>query len=151
MTRPHLVGILVVVLSTIVGSSAFADKGGGFLLPTVIVGVLGSLAAILAALQTFLKPAESAALHGLAAGWYASIRREIEELQALPRNLRGDVRVTLAAIRQNMNKASQNAPQLNEHLWGRMARRFGVDEPPLHEVRQAPRQGTTAGTTADGS
>ena len=92
----------------------------------MMIGVLGSLAAILAGLQTFLKLGESAALHGVAADWYASIRREIEELQALPRHLRGDVRATLDALRQNMNKAGQNAPQLNEHLWARMARRFGV-------------------------
>jgi len=148
--RSFLLGIAVVILSTIVGSSAFAEKGGGYGLPNIMIGVLGSLAAILAGLQTFLKLAESAAHHGVAAEWYASIRREIEELQALPRNLRGDVRVTLDAIRQNINKASQNAPELNEHLWARMARRFSVDEPPLSEGRQEPRQGKTAGTTLDG-
>lgn len=146
----YLLGISVVILSTIVGSSAFAEKGGGFSLPSVMIGVLGSLAAILAGLQTFLKLGESAALHGVAADWYASIRREIEQLQALPRHLRGNVRATLDALRQNMNKAGQNAPHLNEHLWARMARRFGVDEPPLHEVMQGPRQSTTAGTAPEG-
>jgi hypothetical protein len=86
----------------------------------------------------------------VAADWYASIRREIEELQALPRHLRGNVRITLDALRQNMNKAGQNSPQLNEHLWARMARRFGVEEPPLHEVLQGRPQGTTTGTTLEG-
>ena len=104
--------------------------------------MLGNMAAIFAGSPTFLKLADSVALHGVAAGRYALIRREIEELQASPRNLRGDVRATLAAIRQNMNKASQNAPQLNELVWARMAQRFGVNEPPLHEVMQAARQGT---------
>ena len=146
----YLLGITVVILSTIVGSSAFAEKGGGFSLPTLMIGVLGSLAAILAGLQTFLKLGESAALHGVAADWYASIRREIEELQALPRHLRGNVRATLDALRQNMNKAGQNAPQLNEHLWARMARRFGVNEPPLHEAVQAHHQDMTSGTTPKG-
>jgi hypothetical protein len=146
----YLLGIAVVGLSTIVSSSAFAEKGGGFSLPTVIIGLLGSLAAMLAGLQTFLKLGESAALHGVAAEGYASIRREIEELQALPRHLRGNVRVTLDDLRQNINKAGQNAPQLNEHLWARMVRRFGVDEPTLHEAVRAPRQGTTTGTTLDG-
>jgi hypothetical protein len=146
----YLLGIAVVVLSTIVSSSAFAEKGGGFSLPTVIIGLLGSLAAMLAGLQTFLKLGESAALHGVAAEVYASIRREIEELQALPRHLRGNVRVALDDLRQNINKAGQNAPQLNEHLWARMVRRFGVDEPTLHQAVQARRQGTTTGTTLDG-
>jgi hypothetical protein len=146
----YLLGITVVVLSTIVGSSAFAERGGGFSLPTVIIGVLGSLAAMLAGLQTFLKLSESAALHGMAAEGYAAIRREIEELQVLPPSLRGNVRVTLDALRQAINKAGQSAPQLNERLWARMVRRFGVDEPPLHEAIQAPRQGTTTGTALDG-
>jgi hypothetical protein len=145
----YMLGIAVVVLSTIVGSSAFADKPAGQGIPAVMIGLMGSLAAILAGLQTFLKLAESAALHGVAADWYASIRRDIEELQALPSHLRGNVKDTLDAIRHNMNKAGQNAPQLNEHLWARMARRFGVEEPPLHEVMQEPRQGTTAGTTLE--
>jgi hypothetical protein len=145
----YVLGIAVVVLTTIVGSSAFADKPAGEGIPAVMIGLMGSLAAILAGLQTFLKLAESAALHGVAADWYASIRRDIEELQALPRHLRGNVKDTLDAIRHNMNKAGQNAPQLNEHLWARMARRFGVEEPPLNEVVQEPRQGTTAGTTLE--
>jgi hypothetical protein len=145
-----LLGITVVVMSTIVGSSAFAEKGTGYGLPSLMIGVLGSLAAILAGLQTFLKLAESAAHHGVAADWYASIRREIEELQALPQHLRGNVRITLDAIRQNMNKAGQNAPELSEHLWSHVAQRFGVDEPPLQEFMQAPRQSTTAGTTPEG-
>ena len=146
----YLLGIAVVILSTIVGSSAFADKDGGFSLPTVMIGVIGSLAAILAGLQTFLKLGESAALHGVAADWYASIRREIEELQALPRHLRGNVRATLDALRQNMNKAGQNAPHLNEHLWARMARRFSVKEPPLHEAVQAHHRDMTPGNTPEG-
>lgn len=147
LRRWHLLlGIAVVVLSTIVGSSAFAEKGMGYGLPSVLIGTMGSLAAILAGLQTFLKLSESAANHGMAADWYATIRREIEELQALPRHLRGNAQSTLDGVRQNMNKAGQAAPELSEYLWASMARRFGVDEPPLHEAIHAPGQSTTAGT-----
>ena len=99
----YLLGIAVVVLSTIVGSSAFADKPAGEGIPAVMIGLMGSLAAILAGLQTFLKLSESAALHGVAADWYASIRRDIEQLQALPPHLRGNVKETLDAIRHTMN------------------------------------------------
>jgi hypothetical protein len=146
-----LLGIAVVILSTIVGSSAFTERGTGYGLPSLLIGGLGSLAAILAGLQTFLKLSESAAHHGIAADWYATIRREIEELQALPRHLRGPVRSTLDTIRQDMNKAGQTAPELGERRWAAVARRFGVDEPPLHVVKKAPRQGTPTGTTPAGS
>jgi hypothetical protein len=50
-----------------------------------------------------------------------------------------------------MNKAGQTAPELGERRWASVAKRFGVDEPPLHAVRQAPRQGTPAGTTPAGT
>jgi hypothetical protein len=127
----YILGIAVVVMSTIVGSSTFSAKEGGPGLPSIVIGILGSLAAILAGLQTLLKPAETAARHGVAADWYSAIRRDIEELQALPRHLRGDVRLRLDAVRSSMNKVGQNAPVLSERLWARAAQRFGVDEPPL--------------------
>jgi hypothetical protein len=145
----YVLGIAVVILSTIVGSSAFADKPAGEGIPAVMIGLMGSLAAILAGLQTFLKLSESAALHGVAADWYASIRRDIEQLQALPPHLRGNVKETLDAIRHTMNKVGQNAPQLNEHLWARMARRFGVKEPPVHGVGRESHQPPTVGSTAE--
>ena len=129
----YLLGIAVVVLSTIVGSTMFADRRAGPDIPNVVVGALGSLAAILAGLQTFLKLAEAATRHGGAADWYAAIRRDIEELQALPRHVRGNVQTRLDAVRIDMNKAGQNAPELREHLWAHFAQRFGVDEPPLPE------------------
>ena len=151
----YLLGIAVVVLSTIVGSSAFVESsafGEGLLkkgTAVVLIGLMGSLAAILAGLQTFLKLGESAALHGVAADWYASIRRDIEQLQALPPHLRGNVKENLDAIRHTMNKVGQNAPQLNEHLWARMAKRFGVKEPPLNGVGQESRQATTVGSMTE--
>jgi hypothetical protein len=132
----YLLGIPVVVVSTIVGTAMFASKTGDPVVPSWIVGALSALAAILASLQTFLRFAESAARHGAAADWYSAIRRDIEELQALSRHLRGDARVRLDAIRKEMNKAGQTAPELREKLWASVAQRFGVKEPPLSRWRQ---------------
>jgi hypothetical protein len=118
-------------MSTVVGSTMFADRSEGSGIPDVVIGALGGLAAILAGLQTFLKLAEAATRHGVAAAWYSAVRRDIEGLQAIPPHLRGDVRVCLDSLRKDMNKVAQNAPPLSEHLWARVAQRFGVDEPPL--------------------
>jgi hypothetical protein len=127
----YVLGIAVVVMSTMAGSSMLTDKGSG--ISPMLIGLLGILAAILAGLQTFLKLGETATRNGVAADWYAAIRREIEELQVLPPPLRGDMRISLDAIRTDMNKAGQNAPALREHLWAKFAQRFAVDEPPLAE------------------
>jgi hypothetical protein len=118
-------------LSTIVGTSLVASPTGDPIVPYWIAGGLSGLAAILASLQTFFRFGEKAATHGSAADWYAAIRRDIEELLALPRHLRGDVRTRLDGIRKEINKASHKAPELRESLWAKFARRFGVKEPPL--------------------
>lgn len=129
----YILGIAVVIMSTVVGGTMFTDTSGETGIPDVVIGALGSLAAILAGLQTFLKLAETATRHAVAAAWYSAIRRDIEGLQVLPPNLRGDQKAGIEAIRKDMNKVSQNAPALNEHLWARVAQRFSVDEPPLSE------------------
>ncbi|HWU37431.1 MAG TPA: DUF4231 domain-containing protein [Candidatus Acidoferrum sp.] len=127
----YLLGIPVVILSTIVGTSLVTSPDGSPMLPNWIAGGLSGVAAILASLQTFFRFGESAASHGTAADWYAAIRRDIEELLALSLQLRGDVRGRLDTIRKEINKASQKAPELRESLWAVFAERFGVEEPPL--------------------
>ena len=129
--RHYLLGIPVVVLSTAVGTSLVSSPSGAPMLPNVVAGLLSGLAAILASLQTFFRFGESAAQHGSAADWYAAIRRDIEALLALPRHMRGDVRVRIDGIRKEINKASQKAPELRETLWMAVAHRFQVSEPPV--------------------
>lgn len=128
----YLLGIPVVIVSSLVGTAIFANLEGS---PSksirVVAGVVSVLAAILASLQTFLRLGESTTLHGAAGDWYSAIRRDIEELLALPPGLRGDPKVCLDSIRKEMNKAGQKSPELSERLWARIAQRFGVKEPPL--------------------
>ena len=127
--RNYQLGIPVAIVSSMVGTAVFADWGK---VNTYrwLVGSLSILAAILASLQTFLKFGENATLHGAAADWFAAIRRDIEEILALPPDLRGHPKECLDSIRQEMNKAGQKAPELSERLWRKTARRFGVEEPP---------------------
>lgn len=125
--RHYRLGIPVVLLSSMVSTTLFADVEK---YQRIIAGLVSLLAGVLAALQTFLRPAQAATEHGFAADWYAAIRREIEELLALPRGLRGDPKAILDSIRKEMNKAGQKAPELDESLWVSVAQRFGVQEPP---------------------
>jgi len=126
--RNYQLGIPVVIVTSLVGTAVFADWSKGSY--KLWVGSVSILAAVLASLQTFLKFGENATLHGAAADWFAAIRRDIEELLALPPELRGDPKNCLDKIRQEMNKAGQKSPELSESLWRKTARRFGVEEPP---------------------
>ena len=131
--RHYYLGIPTVILASVTGTTIFAEVGHGELSIPVRLGAasVSILAAVLAGLQTFLRPAQGATEHGFAGDWFAAIRRDIEQLQALPPELRGDPKVCLNSIRQEMNRAGQKAPELDESLWTSVARRFGVKEPPL--------------------
>ena len=142
----YWLGIPVIIVSSVVGTAVFADwsKSGAL---KWAVGSISIAAAILASLQTFLKFGENATLHGAAADWFAAIRRDIDQLLALPSELRGHPKHTLDNLRQEINKAGQKSPELSERLWRRTARRFGVNEPPPSGRAPAPRE-SAAGKAA---
>jgi len=127
----YRLGIPVVIVSSLVGTAVFTglSEANGWL--KLLVGSVSILAAVLASLQTFLKFGENATLHGAAADWFAAIRRDIEEVLALPPEMRGKPKTCLDSIRQEMNKAGQKSPELSERLWKRVSRHFGVEEPPV--------------------
>jgi hypothetical protein len=120
----YVLGIPVVVASGLVGAAVLSDKGDKR------VGWVSVVAAVLASLQTFLKFGENTTLHGAAGDWFSAIRRDIEEVLALPPESRGKPKSCLDSIRKEMNKAGQKSPELSERRWKRVARRFGVEEPP---------------------
>ena len=73
-------GLPVVVFTTVVGTSLFAtlDEQQSTEI-RIVIGSISVAAAILAGVQTFLNFAARATQHVLAADWYASIRRRIEQ------------------------------------------------------------------------
>jgi hypothetical protein len=130
--RNYQLGIPVVVVSTVIGTTVFATlQRTPNTTVRLIVGSIAVLAAALAGLQTFLRSSELAVQHGATADWYASIRRDIEQQLATPVGLRRDAREVLDAIRKEMNRAATKAPELNETLWVPIARQYGVKDPPL--------------------
>jgi hypothetical protein len=126
-------GIPVVILSTLVGTSLFATLADpkAIIAPPlrIAVGLVSVLAAVLAATQTFLRFAERSERHAQAGDWFAAIRREIEEVEAMPPERRGNPRKVLDGLRRNMNKAGQTYPDIGERVWHRIAPGYGVKEP----------------------
>ncbi len=124
----YIVGVPAVIFSSVVGTALFAglEKDSP---RTWIVASTSILAAILGALQTFLRFAERATLHASAADWYSAIRRDIEEVLHLPVEDRGTPKDCLDEVRKEMNRAAQDSPELSARRWTREAKRFGVQEP----------------------
>jgi hypothetical protein len=149
--RNLALGIPVVIFTTVVGTSLFASMAtssdpstGSSGLPgwaRFAIGSISIMAAVLAAIQTFLRFAERAERHAQAADWYSSIRREIEELLALPEHKRGDPKKVLDGLRKELNKAGQIYPEIGEKTWHRVAHLYGVEQPTFaKEAAESPMQ-----------
>jgi hypothetical protein len=125
-------GLPVVVLTAVVGTSLFATLGEERLpiALRIVVGTVSVCAAVLAAVQTFFGFAQRADQHVLAADWYASLRRKIEQMRAIRPEIRGDARKTLDELRRDFNQVGSQFPQIGDKDWERTARRFGIGEPP---------------------
>ncbi|MFN2498819.1 MAG: SLATT domain-containing protein [Pyrinomonadaceae bacterium] len=123
----YAVGVPAIVFSSIVGTAIFAglekDSPRAFM-----VAAASIVAAVLAGLQTFLRFSERASQHATAADWYSAIRRDIEEILHLPERCRGTAKDCLDEVRKEMNRVSQDAPELSVRFWRREAKRFGVKE-----------------------
>lgn len=124
-------GLPVVIFTTAVGTSLFAtlnqDRLDTWL--RVVVGGISVLAAIFAGIQTFLNFAQRADQHVVAADWYASIRRKIEQQVNTPRNGRGDPKRFLDGVRQDMNNVGSQSPEIGERVWAQVAAEFGLEHP----------------------
>jgi hypothetical protein len=81
--RNTLLGMPTAVIAAVVGSSIFASLSSNEknLYLMIITGALSILAAVLSALQTFLKYSEIAQSHKMAKDGYESISRKIDNLK----------------------------------------------------------------------
>ena len=139
--RHLMLGISVVILTTLIGTSAFAaiSKAHGDSITflgvdpdavLVIVGSVSVLAAILSSLQTFLRYATRAEGHRIAALRYESLRRDMATTLALPRAARGQPDRDLDSARQRMDRYAKESPTIGERRWERLSAEFGLSTVP---------------------
>lgn len=139
--RHLLIGIPVVVLSTLVGTSAFAsiskaqgDSIQGLTIDPdvvlVLVGTISVLAAVLSSLQTFLRYATRAEGHRIAALRYETLRRDMATTLALPREARGQPDRSLDSVRQRMDRYAKESPTIGERQWVRLSASFDLSTVP---------------------
>ena len=117
--RSLLIGIPLVILSTLVGTTVFAAASNHAPTTTskVLVGSVSILAAVLAGVQTLLSYSQLAEKHRIAAFRYANLRRDIA--LTIVRKDSGEVE----KIRREMDKIGADAPLIGEPTWSRCLRR----------------------------
>jgi hypothetical protein len=127
------IGIPVVVLTTVAGTSIFATlQEQQSLALKVFVGVVIVSAAILAALQAFFKFPERAEKHRIAGNRWASFRREIDKMMSLHPDYReawGDPKRYLDGLQERMDNLAAEAPEMSVRRWRRAGDRYGFGRP----------------------
>jgi hypothetical protein len=108
-------GIVVVVLSSFVGTSLFATLESQAT-PSfrLVIGFISVLAAVLSSLQTFLRYAERAEKHRASGARFGSLRREIELLQATGAPYDQG---RIENIREKLDSISSESPEISENVW----------------------------------
>jgi len=119
--RNLFLGIPVVVLSAIVGTSLFASVSGDGVdvWIRIAAGTVSLIAGVLASIQTFLRFGARAEQHRVAAERWAAVKREIEKVRALPAEQVGDANELLDDIKTRMDQAADKAPAMPKRRWNR--------------------------------
>ena len=132
-TRHLMLGIPVVVLTTVVGTSVFASLQGSASVPTAItiaVGTLSLMAAVLSSLQTFMRYALRSDGHRIAAIRYETLRRDMAEVLAMPREARADPARELDSVRGRLDRYAKESPLIGQRLWEELAAKFHLSKVP---------------------
>lgn len=107
-------GVPAVVLGFAAGSAVVADVAADH---RVLTGLAGLVAALLTALQTFLRLDDQRIAHESAARKFGSIRRELGELGALGPLAPTTFVASLDAIRADYDETSAGTPQVPRLIW----------------------------------
>jgi hypothetical protein len=133
MRRRYLMlGVPVVILTTIVGTSVFASIQDAKVATwiRVVVGSVSLLAAVISSLQTFLRYGMRAEGHRVAAIRYETLRRDMAAVLAIPRASRTEPLRQLDGVRNRMDRYAKESPTIGEREWNRLERRFHLSKVP---------------------
>lgn len=86
ITINRLIGIPLVVFSTFVSAFLFFERNDPIEHFSVLMKVLGILVALLASLQTLMRPTEKAEAHRSCAVKYGNLKRKLEQFSATKTN-----------------------------------------------------------------
>lgn len=122
LNQRHLwLGMPVVILTSIVSTSIFANNTNSNPnnLITIITGCVSLLAAILSAMQTFLKFSERAEKHRQSASQYSIIRRELEIIKSSSNLNEVELTNRLQIVKEKLDGLSNQAEPISPRIWNK--------------------------------
>jgi hypothetical protein len=118
----HLwLGLPAIALSTNVGTTVFVSLSKnadlGHVALQILVGLLSVTAAVLTALQTFLKYSDLSEKHRIAGAKFANLKHRIELLSSLPPSSEGELKQQLTMIEDRWSKVREESPTVPIRIW----------------------------------
>ena len=112
--KNNLLGIPVIALTTLVGTSVFMSlsEQSPSTAVRIAVGSLSLLAAVLAGLQTFMKFSERCEKHRSTAARYGIVRRQLEQHYAAKKEGEGWSAELLDSLRTQLDNRGAEAPEI---------------------------------------
>ncbi|MGD6808664.1 MAG: SLATT domain-containing protein [Candidatus Bathyarchaeia archaeon] len=116
--RSQILGAIVVIFTTIVGTAVFtsiASNGTSSVVLQILAGFLSIIAAVLSSLNTFLNYGKLAESHRSAAVKYGNLRREIEQLLCFM-DADANLDETMKSIRTRWDAIDLEAPEIPQKI-----------------------------------
>ena len=112
------IGIPLVVFSALAASKVFKiGENSSNIWISLVTNLVTIGIPILAGLQTFLRFGELAEKHRVMAAKYGALKREVQQILALPLDQRGDPHKLLDTIRTRYDALELEEPQIPRSLW----------------------------------
>jgi len=117
-TRLHrALGIPVVIVTTVVGTTVFSSLGNEpNVAMTIVVGCLSIAAAVLSSLQTFLNYSGAAERHNTAGIKYGMLRRELEQFLDDTDDSKEVLKEFMENFRARWDQIDQESPPVTERV-----------------------------------
>ena len=120
MAAERRLGVPAVFITAVVGTGVFATlQSDPALSWRIATGILAVLAAVLTALQTFLRQAERAEQYREAARSYSRFRRRVERARLFPPATREEADAVLDELSEELAEAARGKPNLPQRIWDR--------------------------------
>lgn len=116
----YFIGIPLVVLAAVSSTALLTNTSDGGQFTATATSLI---AAVLAALQTFLGLGDRAAAHRVAGGEYSDLRRRVEELLAFGGN-EDEMRREVAVVREAMSGLAGRSPVISRAAWRNVERKL---------------------------
>lgn len=125
----YILGIPVVVLTTVVGTSVFASletDPSPYL--QIGVGIISISAAVLASLQTFLGYSDRAGRHSNAATRYGALQKRLEQALVLPPDSKEGIKEFFDQFRVDFEEQRKLSPNIPHEIWVAAKKNTSCDE-----------------------